>query len=276
MPESSTFNALAARIGSNPHGGLSMNQDIEQLHKLAPANYKPDEKVKAALINYSGRGQVYDGSRDPSKTGAAELYEFYTPYYICEKIWQLVEAHGGNLNGKILEPAAGTGRFFQYLQQQNISLKNAEAFELNPVTAWITEKLYPEATVYQDYFETAFLKPPRFRFKEKKPWLKGYPFDVIVGNPPYGSFAGKHKWAFEKERSYHQVEIFFLYKALELLKPGGIVAYLTASSYLRNYDHYEKVKADIAKIGELVDAYRLPQMFERTAVPTDILIFRKK
>ncbi len=63
---------------------------------------------------------------------------------------------------------------------------------------------------------------------------------------------------------------------MKLLKPGGLLVFITASSFMRNDKTYNHEKKMIGKYAEFVDAYRMPKVFKDTAVPTDILIFRRK
>jgi hypothetical protein len=67
-----------------------------------------------------------------------------------------------------------------------------------------------------------------------------------------------------------------MYYGLQLLKPGGLLIYLTSSNFLRNGLTYNKSKDEIGKVAELVDAYRLPPVFRFSDVPTDIIVFKRK
>jgi hypothetical protein len=73
-----------------------------------------------------------------------------------------------------------------------------------------------------------------------------------------------------------QVEHFFLYQSLKIVKSGGLVVFLTASSWLRNGNMYEPYKTKVLEIATLVDAYITGEVFKHSGVPTDILIYRKK
>ena len=71
----------------------------------------------------------------------------------------------------------------------------------------------------------------------------------------------------------------FLMDALlswELLKPGGIMVYVTGSNFLRNGISYQSEKLEIEKLADIVDAYRLPPVFKFSKVPTDIIVFKRK
>jgi hypothetical protein len=67
-------------------------------------------------------------------------------------------------------------------------------FEINPVTRRIAEIIHPGARIHEGYFETAFLEPPRFtrRLTDRLTWLEGYPFSLVIGNPPYGKYRNRY------------------------------------------------------------------------------------
>lgn len=212
--------------------------------------------------------------------GTNRLYSFFTPVWLCDVMYKLAIRHGFDAkNGTILEPAAGTGNFLTVFDNP----KNCTAFELDPLNAKIAQKRAPEVKMYNQYFETALLQPPRFTSimqsrgstKLEPTWLQGAPFDLVIGNPPYGKYKNLYSSYF-KSLKIKQVELFFMYQSLRVLKKGGLLVFITSSSFMRNnltYDHEKKL---IGRYADFVDAYRMPKVFKNTAVPTDILIFRKK
>ncbi len=231
----------------------------------------------AADIEYTKRYTGAGGKAAAGATGEGLLYEFYTPPYICKLMWKLAVKYGYD-GGAILEPSVATGNLIAAAPDKSI----VECFETNSTTARIAEISYPGIKVYRNYFETAFLEAPRFsnRIKVKKPtdkptWLNGYPFSLVIGNPPYGKFYSYFSSHFKTDRIM-QVEQFFMYYGMQLLKKGGVLVYLTSSNFLRNGDSYNEFKDKFAKIAEFIDAYRLPPVFESSKVPTDIIIFKRK
>lgn len=205
--------------------------------------------------------------------GTNRLYSFFTPIWLCEVMYKLAIRNGFNpKTGKVLEPAAGTGNFIKVLEYP----ENAVAFELDPLNYEIAKKRNPKATFYNNYFETAFLEQPRYtKVLKSGSWLPNYPFDLVIGNPPYGKYKNLYSSYF-KTLKFKQVEMFFMYKSMEMLKSGGLLVFITASNFMRNESAYKYEKEMIGKYAEFVDAYRMPKVFKNTQVPTDILIFRKK
>jgi type I restriction-modification system DNA methylase subunit len=205
--------------------------------------------------------------------GQNKLYSFFTPVWLCQVMYDLAKRNGFPKNGKVLEPACGSGNMIKVLDNPG----NCTAFELDPLNFAIAKKRNPKATFYNQYFETAFLKQPRLTSKLKKDvtWLKDYPFDLVIGNPPYGKSTNLYS-SFFKSLRIKQMEMFFMYQSLRVLKPGGLLVFITGQNFMRNEKTYNREKGMIGELAEFVDAYRMPKVFANTGVPTDILIFRRK
>lgn len=248
---------------------VELNNAIAELIKEKDArkeNYSAEEKIFIRRFSGSG-GQGSKGAK-----GEGILYEFYTPDYICDLMYELANRHGYD-GGAILEPSCATGA----LIRPAADYSKVTGFEINPVSRRIAELLYPGAVIHPGYFETAFLEPPRYtvKMKSKVTWLDQYPFSLVIGNPPYGAYKNSYSGYFDK-KLFRQIEIFFIYQGLQMLKPGGLLVYLVSSNFMRNGDAYNYAKENIGKIAELVDAYRLPSVFEYSEVPTDIIVLKRK
>jgi type I restriction-modification system DNA methylase subunit len=212
----------------------------------------------------------YEGSNK----GTGSLYEFFTPDIVCQKMWELAYRYGFNPNGNVLEPAAGDGRLIEYAPNKS----NVVAFEINPENVKRLKDKYPNVKVYEQSFETVFLEQPRFnsniKSKSKPTWLEEYPFELVVANPPYGKYEGYYSSYF---KFTGQFEHYFIEYTLKLVKSGGLGIYIVPSSFLRNGNSYNSVKSRIFENSNLIDAYRLPSnIFAKTQIGTDILVFKKK
>jgi type I restriction-modification system DNA methylase subunit len=230
------------------------------------------ENIKELLIKQSLTSQELDILRNyEPNDGQNILYSFFTPVWLCEVMYKLAIKYGfDEKTGKILEPATGTGNFLEVIKHP----ENVTAFELNQLNYQIAKKRVPNVGIFEnDYFETNFLEYPRFKRLAKQPRYKD--FDLIIGNPPYGKNVNLYSSYFKKLK-FKQTEFFFIYKSMELLRPGGLLIFITASNFMRNGKKYLPEKTKIAEISEFVDAYRMPKVFKHTDVPTDILIFRRK
>lgn len=231
---------------------------------------------KEAFLNFEGIG-------GKEKSGTGILDQFFTPEFIAKQMYSLAKKHGFKDSGLVLEPASGSGRFIQTAPKES----KVVAFEVDKYNYIISKVLYPKATIFNKYFETAFLQPPRYTTKyDGSTPMKDYPFsptkeswlgqfDLVIGNPPYGSHKTLYSSYFTK--SPKQLDIFFLLYGLKLLKSGGLLVFITSSGFLRNGNSLDKVKEDILKIATFVDAYRMPNnLFANTKVGTDIIIFKRK
>ena len=243
-----------------------IQQFILQKDKNAESYSTADRKF---IAQYEGSG----GQGSKGATGEGVLYEFFTPDFICELMWKLAYRYGFKAGGSVLEPSVGTGNLLKWAPNNS----KCYGFEINPISKRITEILYPDAKIYEGYFETAFLQEPRYtaRLKDKLTWLEGYPFSLVIGNPPYGKYKNKYSSYFTRPKM-HQIELFFMYQGLQLLKPGGLMVYLTGSNFLRNGITYQSEKLEMEKIADILDAYRLPPVFKFSKVPTDIIVFKRK
>jgi type I restriction-modification system DNA methylase subunit len=248
----------------------TLNKQIEELIRSKDAKqeaYTPEDI--AFIQHYEGAG----GQGKKGASGEGVLYEFYTPDFVVELMWELAY-HYGYDGGNVLEPSIGTGRMIRPAKD----FKKCVGFEINPISARIAEITYPGCRVYNDYFESAFLQAPRYtnRLKDKFTWLTEYPFSLVIGNPPYGIYKNQYSSYFPEAKKLKQIENFFIYQGLKMLKSGGLLIYLTGSNFLRNGDTYNEAKEEIGKLADLVDAYRLPPVFKYSEVPTDIIILKRK
>ena len=189
-------------------------------------------------------------------------------------MYQLAVRYGYTA-GKVLEPSCATGNCIRPIYERN-DYTHIDAFEINQTSREICKKLYPNVTIYENYFETAFLEQPRFSTKAKKTWLPNAPYDLVIGNPPYGKHVNRFSSYFGGKDHFEQIEMFFMVKALELLRSGGLLVYITSTNFMSTGNKYQAVKDRIGEMADFVDAYRLPKVFAATDICTDIIVLRKK
>ena len=253
----------------------SINKEIEAFidkNDFDKSNYsKADIKF---IQKHEGAG----GKASQGATGRALLDEFYTPIYIAEYMYKLAVKYGYK-KGHILEPSIATGNIIKPFYEAK-NYKSITGLEINQYTKRIAEISYPKIEVLKQYFETVLLEKPRYvkRITDKNSptWLDKYPFDLVIGNPPYGIHKNKYSAYFRGKDKFKQVETFFMFQGLKLLKKGGLLIYITSSNFMRTGVSNWVEKERIGKLAEFIDAYRLPKVFESSDVPTDILIFKRK
>ena len=100
-------------------------------------------------------------------------------------------------------------------------------------------------------------------------------FDVVVGNVPFGDY----KVFDPKYNKYNfRIHDYFLAKALDQVRPGGMVAVITTKGTLDKAN--PTIRKYLAERAELVGAVRLPNTAFKdnagTEVTADILIFAEE
>ena len=190
---------------------------------------------------------------------ASSLTAFYTPPVVIRGIYKAL-AQMGFQQGNILEPACGTGNFIGLLPADMAGSK-AYGVELDSISGRIAQQLYQNASISVNGFETVQM-PDSF-------------FDVAVGNVPFGDFKltdrryDKHHWL---------IHDYFFGKALDKVRPGGIVAFITSKGTMDKEN--SAVRRYLAQRADLIGAIRLPDnTFKQNAgteVTSDILFLQKR
>ncbi len=202
----------------------------------------------------------------------AELFEstgnaHYSFSDLPRAMWTALERLGF-AGGIILEPAVGTGHFYGTMPGPILAHKNSRlwAVEKEPIAAAIAQQLYQGVHVQNSPLQEANL-PDDY-------------FDVVISNVPFGripifdpAFTSAKRAPLAKS-----VHNYYFGKALDLVRPGGIVAFVT-SRYTMDA-RSDVVRRELAARADLLGAVRLPDTaFRKTAgtdVVTDILFLRKR
>jgi len=107
-------------------------------------------------------------------------------------------------------------------------------------------------------------------------------FDIVIANPPYvrQELIKEHKAAFKAAypEVYHGVAdlyVYFYARGLELLRPGGMLAYISSNKFMRaGYGaNLRRLLSEETTLERIIDFGDLP-VFEATAYPS-IVITRK-
>lgn len=214
---------------------------------------------KHILAQYEGGG----GTGEAQRSASGVLYEFYTPKAVCDTLWHLVDAYDPTIK-TVLEPAGGTGRFLVGREHNECTL-----IEPDETASRIARLLHPTAEVKTQSFQELFFKDGVIRTAQ----YTGKKFDLVIGNPPYGVYSGFYKGKGEGA-SHSRYEQYFLDRALDVVKDGGLVAFVLPSSFLQSAQ--TEGKRLIAAKGTLIDAWRLPSgIFPTTDVGVDLVIVKK-
>ncbi|MGH3402150.1 MAG: hypothetical protein ACRDRJ_06470, partial [Streptosporangiaceae bacterium] len=241
-------------------------------HDKRPAAIE-EQRVLARWSGWGAVPEVFDPQRaehaearaqlarllSPEELAAASrntLNAHYTDAAIVQAIWAAMQALGFT-GGRVLEPGCGSGNFIGFAPAQ----AQLTGVELDPVTAAIAARLYPQAQVLTGSFADT-------RGQDDS-------YDLVIGNVPFGKIALHDR---VHNPAGHSIHNHFIIKSLRLARPGGLVAVLT-SRYTMDARN-PAARREIASLADLVGAIRLPggahQRAAGTSVVTDLLILRRR
>ena len=182
---------------------------------------------------------------------------FYTSPVIIKEMYAKLADMGMN-GGRLLEPSCGIGNFIGMIPGSNTRVTG---IELDSLTGRIAQKLYPQAQIQVCGFENSKLKENSF--------------DVAVGNVPFGDIH-----LYDKKYNPHNLLIhdYFFSKSLDMVKPGGVVAFITSKGTLDKLD--PTARRLLAEKAEFLGAVRLPNNAFKanagTEVTSDIIFLQKR
>ena len=206
-------------------------------------------------------GELKDLLTDAEYAAAREstLTAFFTPPVVIRGIYAAL-GQMGFTQGNILEPSCGIGNFLGMLPE-SMSGSKLYGVELDDLSGRIARQLYQKSSIaVQGYEKTAF--PDNF-------------FDAAIGNVPFGQFHVPDK---RYDRLNFPIHEYFIAKALDQVRPGGVIAVVT-SSYTMD-KRTASARKYIAQRAELLGAIRLPNNAFKAAAGTevvsDILFLQKR
>ena len=276
-PNGSNYRITDDHIGEGaPLERFQRNLDaIRTLKTVEAENRAATAEEQAVLAQYVGWGgladffdeknprysELKDLLTDAEYAAAREstLTAFFTPPVVIRGIYAAL-GQMGFTQGNILEPACGIGNFLGMLPE-NMSGSKLYSVELDDLSGRIARQLYQQSSVaVQGYEKTAF--PDNF-------------FDVAIGNVPFGQFHVADK---RYDRLNFPIHEYFIAKALDQVRPGGVIAVVT-SSYTMD-KRTASARKYIAQRAELLGAIRLPNNAFKAAAGTevvsDILFLQKR
>ena len=251
---------------------------IRLLKELEAAGQQASPEQQEVLSRYVGWGGLSDAFEPEKPVWAleyAQLKELLTPeeyaaarsstlnaHYtsptVIQAIYEAVDRMGFE-TGNILEPSMGVGNFFGMLPEK---MRNSRLYgvELDPVSGRIAKQLYPKADITVGGFETT----------DRRDF-----FDLAIGNVPFGQYQVNDKAYNKLNFSIHN---YFFAKALDQVRPGGVVAFVTSRYTMDAKD--STVRRYLAQRAELLGAIRLPNdAFKKNAgaeVVSDIIFLQKR
>ena len=247
-------------------------KQIEQENRYAT----PEEQhIFSQYVGWGGLADAFDPDKPAWAAEYAELKELLTPeeytaarastlnaHYtsptVIRAIYDAVEQMGFR-TGNILEPSMGVGNFFGMLPE-SMAGSRLYGVELDSISGRIAKQLYPKADITVAGFETT----------DRRDF-----YDLAIGNVPFGQYQVNDK-AYNKLG--FNIHNYFFAKALDQVRPGGVVAFVTSRYTMDAKD--STVRRYLAQRAELLGAIRLPNNAFRanagTDVVSDILFLQKR
>ena len=244
---------------------------LEEEHRGATAE---EQQVLSQYVGWGGLADAFDPNKDGWAKECAELKGLlsedeyaaarsstlnahYTSPTVIHAIYDAVEKIGFR-SGNILEPSMGVGNFFGMLPD---TMQDSRLYgvELDSITGRIAQKLYPQADITVAGFETT----------DRRDF-----YDLAVGNVPFGNYKVADKAYNKFGFSIHN---YFFAKAIDQVRPGGIVAFVTSRYTMDSKD--STARKHIAERADLLGAIRLPNNAFRANAGTDVvsdIIFLQK
>ncbi|MGY6245729.1 DEAD/DEAH box helicase family protein, partial [Faecalibacterium prausnitzii] len=244
---------------------------LEEEHRGATAE---EQQVLSQYVGWGGLADAFDPDKDNwakeytelkgllsedeyAAARASTLNAHYTSPVVIRAIYDAVEKMGFK-SGNILEPSMGVGNFFGMLPD---TMRDSRLYgvELDSITGRIAKKLYPQADITVAGFETT----------DRRDF-----YDLAVGNVPFGQYKVNDKAYNKLGFSIHN---YFFAKAIDQVRPGGVVAFVTSRYTLDSKD--SSARKHIAERADLLGAIRLPNNAFRANAGTDVvsdIIFLQK
>ena len=244
---------------------------LEEEHRGATAE---EQQVLSQYVGWGGLADAFDPGKDNWAKEYAELKGLlsedeyaaarsstlnahYTSPTVIRSIYDAVERMGFR-SGNILEPSMGVGNFFGMLPD-SMADSRLYGVELDSITGRIAKKLYPQADITVAGFETT----------DRRDF-----YDLAVGNVPFGQYKVNDKAYNKLGFSIHN---YFFAKAIDQVRPGGIVAFVTSRYTMDSKD--STARKHMAERADLLGAIRLPNNAFRANAGTDVvsdIIFLQK
>lgn len=226
--------------------------------------------------------------------------QYYTPKPIVEYIISQLDI---NEKSKILDPACGCGSFLLTLfdichkKYGQKFLKNIHGVDINNEAVKMTRFcLYAKASFVDRYIEVLknnirigdSLVSQSQIGKESFDWyaefnqvMKDGGFDFIIGNPPYVTLR-KYKDFKPSESIYKEIidgpvnaATLMIGRSLEMLKEGGVLAFLLPKSILY-VDSYKKLRHYLYANTNVLQVFDLGSKFKGVRGEQFMLIVKKK
>ncbi|MDR1368819.1 MAG: N-6 DNA methylase [Dysgonamonadaceae bacterium] len=215
-------------------------------------------QLQDVIRTYSSTSREYLDFYDSLKRSV--LTSFYTPQAIVQALSGSFENNRLSF-ANILDPSAGMGIF--------LSLKGEHytAVERDIITGKILKILNPDKDVRIEGFENL-------------PAGYNQSFNLVTSNIPFGDYkvfdpALLNSRNIERMKACSTVHTYFFEKGLDMLRNGGILAFVTSTGVMDSPGH-ESFRKHLLTGSHLIAAVRLPEdTFDSTKVQSDLIILQR-
>ena len=276
-------------------------QDVEKIIKLAISNEKVGYFILESLkkgVNIEEIGSLFEKSLEQLER--KNKGQYYTPKEIVDYMVSCLDIDD---KSAFLDPACGCGSFLLAIMEslksksRNPSYKNIYGIDLNPSAVNITRMSLLIKGGFKkeliDLFEKNIkignsivsnknLDNLAFQwFKEFRNIFKEGGFDVVIGNPPYVTLKKLKDYDPNESLYPHLIKgpvnaaTLMIGKALEVLKPGGTLAFVLPKTILR-VESYSKLREYLLKRAKIIQIFDLGLKFKDVRGEQIILIVKKE
>ena len=253
---------------------------IRTLKQIESENRSATDEEKEILSQYVGWGGIPDAFNENADNWSKEYDElkellteeeytaarssvndaFFTQPIVIRQMYDALESFGFK-GGRILEPSCGVGNFIGCCPESLSDNSKFTAVEIDSISGRIARQLYPKSDIHITGYENARLKEGSY--------------DVVIGNVPFGQTTIIDR---KYNKTNAMIHDYFFLKSLEMVKPNGIIAFITSSGTLDKND--SRVREMISEKADFIGAVRLPNTaFKQNAgteVVSDIVFLQKR
>lgn len=250
---------------------INLLKEIEKEKRLATTD---EQHTLAKYSGWGGSAEAFNSNNDSWKdeyselktilteeeytaARASTLTAYYTPYEITKAINDKIVDLGFK-GGNVLDPSFGTGAFYSAFPEELKEKTHFYATEIDPLTSRIAKQLHQNVNLQNCGYENST--------------FNNSSFDVVMSNVPFSDIGVIDR---EYDRYNFKIHDYFFAKSADKLKPGGVMAFITAPGTLDKKN--STLRKYLAERCELVGAIRLPEgTFPGTKASADIIFLQRR
>lgn len=270
------LNALtgpAAKVKAN----MAAIETALQCRESAKQATDEQRRIMAAFTGWGGLSEVFAKDSafseaqqrlreilSPQEYAQAQdsvLTAYYTEPAVIRAMWQMVRS-AGFTGGAVSEPSCGNGHFIGCMPDDLRDASHIQMVEIEPLTAAMASAMYSNSHTL-------------VRNCGIEDCQQAGAFDLVIGNVPFGNYRVSDRRLDRLKLPIHE---YFVAKALDMVRPGGLVALIVTSALMDKMQ--SSIKNLMLQKSKVLSVVRLPNgAFNRlggTNVLTDILVLQRR